>query len=95
MASRFCLPANTCPVIDDVKEQIEQIADISKYVNQAYKQLEVIRDMNSELRKAAETWQDEIEQLEDENDELKSTIKDLEEQINKLTKQLSIMEKAA
>ncbi len=95
MASKCFLPANTCPVIDDVKEQIEQMADISRYVNQAYKQLEVIRDMNSDLRKAAETWQGEIELLEDENDELKSKIKDLEEEINQLTKQLSAMEKAA
>jgi predicted nuclease with TOPRIM domain len=83
MATTYKLPDNTCPIIDEVIEIFED------GVKNGVKLLEQIRKANSQLREAAEWWEENYQQLEkrcdeleDENRDLRETIKFLEGQVD-------------
>lgn len=83
MATSFTLPKNTCPIIDGIKDQIDE----------AMSDLELVRTANADLRNAAETWQSEIEDAENKVEQLEQEVVDLKDEIARLNAEIEALHK--
>jgi chromosome segregation ATPase len=86
-------PDNTCPIIDEVQDNIalirkEFIDKLESFETQANELLEDIRDHNSQLRTRSHFFADEAEEHNDENDRLKRRIDELEDENAELTSEV-------
>lgn len=59
------MPGHTCPVIDKVKDNIEQAEN---YLYGLADKMEELRTANAQLRECAEYWQEQYEELKAEMD---------------------------
>lgn len=88
MGTHYTLPKETCHLLDDIIDRVERADASIEYaisrlceiveLRQIVDTIEEVRQANRTLRKAAETWEEELKDAEKERDELRKKVAQME-----------------